>query len=74
VEEALYTGWILVRPSVSRPHSQYRHCEHRKHSHLSEIAIISGAVEEDSFKTKRIHLFGFTLRLDFSVLQKRDNL
>lgn len=47
VEEALYTGWILVRPSVTRPNSRHRHRhrEHHKHSQLSETAIIWAAEE-----------------------------
>jgi len=75
VEEALYTGWILVRPSVSRPISRYRHREqtrrsskHRQRSRSSE--------PRKKFEGEEIRPFAnshFTLTFS-SVPWKKDKL
>lgn len=61
VEEALYTGWILVRPSVSCPNLRHRHREHRKHTrschrdrdHLSRgrsLLLLTGHAPHSRFR------------------------
>lgn len=73
VEEALYTGWILVRPSVSRLNLRHWHREHCKHSQLSKIAII-WAAKEVYAKGKRFVRSDSHFALAFSSAPwKRDN-